>query len=334
MAEDNVLNSNQCKTCGGTLVLVGDTYYCQYCENAYKSQSVQDADGKTQMVASKTATKLSTSSGVDVFEDNIGGVIEITWNDEKYQHSGSGYIISSDGYAITNTHVVTHENGESCNRVTVRINNTETSANVVTLGDNRHGSGSGIDLAIVKLNSTPSGMKVMKFANFSNVKNGERVYVIGNSLGYGTCITSGIVSDRLRNVDGDDLLMTDCAINGGNSGGPMFNEKGEVIGTIVSGIDGAEGMNFAIPCNDVVDFIRNNAPSIRISKKASSESDSPPCPRCGSTDTDVSSGIWYCKTCEHEWEVPCPRCRKRLNSFSYGKFWCDDCAKQWDPKFM
>ena len=297
MAEDNIFKTNRCKTCGGELVLVGDTYYCQYCENAYKAQNVQDTDGKTQMTAAKTTTKLSENSGVDVFEDNIGGVIEITWNDEKYQHSGSGYIISPDGYAITNTHVVTHENGESCNRVNVRIKNTETSATVITLGDNRHGHGSGIDLALIKLNSLPAGTKTMKFANFANVKNGERVYVIGNSLGYGTCITSGIVSDRLREVDGDMLLMTDCAVNGGNSGGPMFNEKGEVIGTIVSGIDRAEGMNFAIPCNDVVAFIQRSAPAVKITKYAAS---SKPCPRCKSTNTDLENGIYYCYDCEYE----------------------------------
>ena len=297
MAED-IMKLNQCKTCGGELVLVGDTYYCQYCENAYKAQNTQSTDGKTQMTASKSATKLSENSGVDVFEDNIDGVLEITWNDETYKHSGSGYIISPDGYAITNTHVVTHENGKSCNKVTVRVKNVETSANVVTLGDNRHGHGNGIDLALIKLNSVPAGVKTMKFADFSGVKNGQRVYVIGNSLGYGTCITSGIVSDRLRDVDGDKLLMTDCAVNGGNSGGPMFNENGQVIGTIVSGIDGAEGMNFAIPCNDVVDFIKKSAPSIKIAKYASS---SKPCPRCGSTTTDVQNGINYCYTCDYEW---------------------------------
>lgn len=300
MAEDNMMNLNQCKTCGGVLVLIGNTYYCQYCENAYPAQNTQDTDGNTQMTAAKTTTKLSENSGVDVFEDNIDGVIEITWSDEKYKHSGSGYIITPDGYAITNTHVVTHENGESCNRVTVRIKNTETTANVITLGDSRHGLGNGIDLALIKLNSLPAGVKTMKFASFSTVKNGQRVYVIGNSLGYGTCITSGIVSDKLREVDGHNLLMTDCAVNGGNSGGPMFNEKGEVIGTIVSGITNAEGMNFAIPCDDVVAFINRSAPSIQV-KKLSTATPGPRCPRCNSSETDVINNIRYCYTCDYEW---------------------------------
>lgn len=331
MAENSLLNLNQCKTCGGELVLIEDTYYCQYCENVYKAQNGEGTEKNTQ-----TNTTLKENSGVDVFEDNINSIIEITWSDEKYVHSGSGYIISSDGYAITNTHVVTHESGESCNRVAVKIKNTDTSANVITLGDNRHGHGNGIDLAIIKLNAPPAGIKPIKFANFSNVKNGERIYVIGNSLGYGTCITSGIVSDKLREVDGHNLLMTDCAINGGNSGGPMFNEKGEVIGTIVSGIDGAEGMNFAIPCNDVVDFIQNNLPSIKITKRESSSSKSPTCPQCGyiGADVDVVNGLWRCQSCDHTWPVLCPRCTKPLVDFFGGKFWCNRCSKSWDPQYM
>jgi S1-C subfamily serine protease len=68
-------------------------------------------------------------------------------------------------------------------------------------------------------------------------------------------MTSGIVSDKLRNVNGKNLLMTDCAVNGGNSGGPMFNSSGKVIAVIVSGITGAEGMNFAIPSDKVLNFI-------------------------------------------------------------------------------
>lgn len=72
----------------------------------------------------------------------------------------------------------------------------------------------------------------------------------------GVCLGRGIVSDRLRNVNGHMLLMTDCAINGGNSGGPIFNEQGRVIAAVVSGITSAEGMNFAIPSDTVLQFAR------------------------------------------------------------------------------
>ena len=97
---------------------------------------------------------------------------------------------------------------------------------------------------------------VVGIDDFSRVRIGESIYVVGNSLGHGTCITSGIVSDRKRMVDGQMLMMTDSAVNGGNSGGPVFNTAGNVIGLIVSGIDNAEGMNFAIPSDDVLDFVR------------------------------------------------------------------------------
>ena len=73
----------------------------------------------------------------------------------------------------------------------------------------------GVDLALLKLSKMPFRAKVLEFEDFSNVRIGEPVFVIGNSLGYGTCITSGIVSDKERNVNGKMLLMTDCAVNGG-----------------------------------------------------------------------------------------------------------------------
>ena len=196
--------------------------------------------------------------GVNVFDTNIKAVLEITWTDERYTHSGSGFLVSMDGYAITNTHVVTYETGLSCERVNVKICGENVSADVIKLGDNMHGCGGGVDLALIKLSKVPQGAVRVVFEDSANVKNGERVYAIGNSLGYGTCITSGIVSDRSRNVDGQTVLMTDCAVNSGNSGGPIFNEGGRVIGAIVSGISGAEGMNFAIPANTVVDFLKEN----------------------------------------------------------------------------
>ena len=121
----------------------------------------------------------------------------------------------------------------------------------------RHDKSKGVDLAVIKLSRVPAGAKVVQFENCDNVRIGESVFVIGNSFGHGTCITAGTVSDRLRNVNGKMLMMTDCAINGGNSGGPIFNEKGLVIAAVVSGITSAEGMNFAIPSSTILRFLQN-----------------------------------------------------------------------------
>ena len=252
-----------CTQCGGEAKANGSGYKCIFCGTTFASleelRPKPRATSTPQNTSSTVSATPKADNGVDVFETNINGVLEITWSDSQYKHSGSGFLISPNGYAITNTHVVTYEDGRSCKRVNVRICNESVTADVLKLGDNSHGEGNGVDLALIKLSRVPSKATVVKFENFEKVKNGERLFVIGNSLGYGTCITSGIVSDRLRNVNGKMLLMTDCAINGGNSGGPIFNERGLVIGAVVSGITSAEGMNFAIPSSTVIQFIQNHS---------------------------------------------------------------------------
>lgn len=238
----------RCKVCNGECESIGGgKARCIFCGSIFSEES-GGASLKSSVVEKR-------GSGASVFEENIGGILEIVWQDSKYIHSGSGFLVRSDGYAVTNAHVVTFEDGRSCGTVTVKLKGQTLRANVVALGDNKHGSGAGVDLALIKLQRVPFGAKVMQFEDFANVRIGEQVYVIGNSLGYGTCITSGVVSDKARNVNGKTLLMTDCAVNGGNSGGPIFNEKGKVIGAIVSGIDKAEGMNFAIPVSTIVTFL-------------------------------------------------------------------------------
>ena len=264
-----------CGQCGGNLKIDDKGYKCTCCGVRYESleelhperRSYQNnfdpykTSGKTayqSAVPTAYSNVEQHDNGVDVFDNNIKAVLEISWTDEKSLHSGSGFLVSREGYAITNTHVVTYEDGRSCGRVNVKICGQGVKADVISLGDNLHGSGNGVDLALIKLSQVPSDAVTVTFEDFNNVRNGERVFVIGNSLGYGTCITSGIVSDRSRTVDGERLLMTDCAVNGGNSGGPVFNEGGRVIGAIVSGISGAEGMNFAIPADTVINFMKEN----------------------------------------------------------------------------
>lgn len=288
-----------CNSCGGDLISIGNSYrYCTYCGNAYG----QDGTAAAKPIDKKEIKQFDT--GANVFDDNINSVLEIRWTDGRYLHSGSGFIISSDGYAITNTHVVTSDNGDPCDNLSVSFGGSSSEAEIIRLGDDRHGLGSGVDLALIKIKNFNGGSAV-RFANFDNVKIGEQVFVIGNSLGYGTCITSGIVSDKRREVNGKMLLMTDCAINGGNSGGPMFNARGEVIAVIVSGISGAEGMNFAIPADDVISFINGSNRKIAIDLcsygpigggKASTS-----CPRCGSKTINCENGIYRCFSCDYEW---------------------------------
>ena len=248
-----------CKNCGGPCNEIGGgKYECQFCGAVFSAEVPR---------ARATESVVRGDAGVDVFEKNIGGIFETCWTEGRIDHLGSGFVITDGGYAITNAHVVSYKDGRSCGKISVKLKDEEISASVVALGDDKHGMGNGIDLAIVKLSRIPFGMKVLKFANFADVRIGETVFVIGNSLGYGTCITRGIVSDKLRNVDGKMLLMYDCATNPGNSGGPVFNAKGEVIGVHVQGepLGGgvkAQGMNYAIPANDAIAFLRKH--NIRV----------------------------------------------------------------------
>lgn len=238
----------KCKLCGGSCESIGGgKYQCDCCGNI--SEEDFAAEAKKSIV-----TPLN-DNGADLFENNVNGVLEISRRTENGICSGSGFLINSMGYAITNAHVVSRDDGKSCGTCTVKIADETHNARVVAMGtENASRHCSVDDLAIVKLDRVPGKAKVLQFENYGNVRTGEKVFVIGNSLGQGTCITSGIVSDRLRGGE----LMTDCPINGGNSGGPIFNDKGLIIGAIVAGITNAEGMNFAIPSSVVMEFLIKN----------------------------------------------------------------------------
>ena len=229
---------------------------CRLC----KTPAEEGASYASAPAAPAAGAASGGGSGVNVFDKNIGGILELTCRSYRGVSAGSGLLIDREGYAITNTHVVT-DDAVPCSDITVKIAGQTVSAKIIALGDDRGGHGSGVDLALIKLASVPYNATPIVIGNFDDVKIGEQVYVIGNSLGDGTCITSGIVSDKRRQLSGHTLMMTDCAINGGNSGGPIFNASGIAIGVIVSSRinrDGSatEGMNYAIPADIVLDFIR------------------------------------------------------------------------------
>lgn len=236
----------KCIKCGGECRKKDGLNECLFCGTKFADDEIE------KKVASISPKGLD---GADIYEKVIGGILEICWKDAKYTRLGSGFLVSGNGYCITNAHVVTDEKGKAADKLSVKLCNKTVSATVVALGDNKHGMGDGDDLALLRLDTVPDGAAPLKFEIFDNVRIGEKVFVIGNSLGRGTCITSGIVSDKERVVDGRKVLMTDCAVNHGNSGGPIFNDDGLVIGAVVSMYEKAKGMNFAIPSSIVERFI-------------------------------------------------------------------------------
>jgi len=155
---------------------------------------------------------------------------------------GSGFLISDDGYIVTNNHVIDHEQS-----VTVILNDgTELKAKVV-------GSDAKTDIALLKVDAPDRKFTYVKFAD-AEPKVGEWVVAMGNPYGLEGSVTAGIVSGMHRQLGGpyDNLLQIDAAVNHGNSGGPAFNENGEVIGintSIFSPSGGNIGIAFAIPAS-------------------------------------------------------------------------------------
>ena len=163
--------------------------------------------------------------------------------ERKASSLGSGFIIKEDGIVITNNHVIA--NAED---ILIRVGDKEYSAEVI-------GADPYMDLAVLKM-KTKDKFKPVSFGDSSKARVGDWVVAIGNPFGLGGTVTSGIISARNRQIGltrYEDFIQTDASINQGNSGGPLFNLKGEVIGVntaiIAPGQSGSIGIGFAIPAN-------------------------------------------------------------------------------------
>ena len=176
------------------------------------------------------------------------------------QASGSGIIISEDGYILTNNHIVSTSSEESyyevseATKVTVTLFGDETEYEAQIIGTDEQ-----TDLAVIKIDKT--GLTKAEFADSDNIKVGEFAMAVGNPLGLESTITCGVVSAVNREVTDSDgktytLIQTDAAINAGNSGGALVNSQGQVIGINTLKLEGTgiEGMGFAIPINSTEDI--------------------------------------------------------------------------------
>lgn len=163
---------------------------------------------------------------------------------------GTGFIITADGYVVTNAHVI-----EGADKVKVRLfDEREFDADVV-------GRDTKLDIALLKLKKI-DGLATASIGNSEALRVGEHVLAVGNPFGLGHTVTLGIVSAKARSIDMglyDNYIQTDASINPGNSGGPLFNWKGEVIGINTLIRAGANGIGFAIP----IDTLKDVLPQLR-----------------------------------------------------------------------
>ncbi len=172
---------------------------------------------------------------------------------------GSGFVISPDGYILTNAHVVS-----GADEITVALTDKrEFKAKVI-------GSDKKTDVALIKVEAT--GLKPVKTGNVDKLRVGEWVVAIGSPFGFESTVTKGIVSAKGRSLPAETLvpfIQTDVPINPGNSGGPLFNLKGEVIGInsqIYSRTGGFMGLSFAIPIDVALDVSRQLKESGRVTR--------------------------------------------------------------------
>src|SRR4051794_35152845 len=195
-------------------------------------------------------TSAAAMSPHDVYEEAKGSVAYITTG----VGTGSGFVVSSDGYIVTNAHVVEGANGQ----IKAKIGDGEAlTAKLV-------GEDASTDLALLKVDAT--NLTPLALGDSSNVEVGDPAYAIGNPFGLDRTLTTGVISALQREISSpngfsiDDVIQTDAAINPGNSGGPLFNAQGQVIGvnsqiestgSSSSGQAGNVGIGFAIPSNTV-----------------------------------------------------------------------------------
>jgi len=167
----------------------------------------------------------------------------------RRESAGSGFIIDAEGYVVTNHHVI----GEA-DEITVILSSGEEYAATVV------GSDALTDLALLRIEADEP-LPFVKFGSSSNARIGEWVLAIGNPFGIGSSVSAGIISGRDREANGPyvDFIQTDTAINQGNSGGPLFNMKGEVVGInsmIITPNGGSVGMGFAIPSDAASRYLK------------------------------------------------------------------------------
>ena len=182
---------------------------------------------------------------------------------QEQASGGSGFLISSDGYIVTNNHVIVGgPAGGAVDRVTVTLfDGKEYEAEIV-------GRDPSSDVALLKIRATD--LPFVKMADSKKSRVGDWVIAIGNPLGLGNTVTAGIISALQRNIGAggayDRFIQTDTAINPGNSGGPLFNLKGEVVGInnrLISPVGANIGVGFAIPADEAIPVIESLKKGVR-----------------------------------------------------------------------
>ena len=221
--------------------------------NVILSYNSSIKDAKKSVVNISTTKKMKQNDQLNelmqnpFFRDFFGGRLPELKQQERKSHSlGSGVIISSDGYIVTNHHVV-----EGADEILITLANDEKEYKAKIVGEDPK-----TDLAVIKIDA--KDLHVASFGDSSSLQEGDVVFAIGNPFGMGGTVTQGIISALNKNNVGlnqyENFIQTDASINPGNSGGALVDSRGALIGinsAILSRSGGNHGIGFAIPSNMV-----------------------------------------------------------------------------------
>ena len=219
-----------------------------------EEQTVENEEEKSQKIADMLEETTRKVVGISKLK-NTGSSI-FSSSSENELGLGTGIIVSSDGYILSNEHVT----GSKYSKCYITLENGNSYDGTVMWSDKD------IDLSITKINA--KNLEAVTLGKSENIRIGETVYAIGNPIGYEfrRTVTSGIISAKNRTIKIDeeeqssymtDLIQTDATINPGNSGGPLITPNGEVIGINTVKISSAEGIGFAIPIDIVKPIIES-----------------------------------------------------------------------------
>lgn len=219
--------------------------YADLVERLSPSVVFIEVTGKAEADGPSLADSLPPGFPKEELERRFGPMFPDQGQPMPMQGVGSGFIVKADGEIVTNNHVI-----DGADKIVVKLSDgTEFPAKVV-------GADPLTDVAVIKIDAGKS-LPVVPFGDSAKMRAGDEVVAIGNPFGLGGTVTSGIVSAVARDIHSgpyDDFIQTDAAINKGNSGGPLFNNDGQVIGVnsmIFSPGGGSVGIGFAVPSNMV-----------------------------------------------------------------------------------
>jgi len=272
-----------CPICGaGNLKKIGmeekdgqvfPKYKCPSCDAELSTydkylKALKKAAAATPKVEEKAKTEIKSTPdnqpqnrtaivniAADVYNKAISSTLALIAKMEDGAMSGTGTMVSEKGYFITNAHVVTElaKNHKTILNFSEEVYGQSGEHNYRFVADLIYANPA-IDLALLKTEPNKELVPVT-FAT-QDAFPGEAVYAIGNSKGEGLCIVEGIVSDVHRRIGGIEAIMISAPVTHGNSGGPVFDAEGKLIGIVQSGRTDVSAMNYVIPIKTIIDFLQ------------------------------------------------------------------------------